>query len=257
MDGTTLNNKGKLSDKNLRFLQKASNEGVLIVPATGRCVSFIPKQILELKTVRYAISSNGSRLTDLHENKLLRLETISNECAISVINKICKWYMPITLHYDNKCIDSSYILTIIRAFLLKNNFSSVVKHNLKKIILKKELCLEKIQLFSFFQKDLLKSFEMREFFKDLKFSLSSHKYIEITNKEASKGQALKFLCEKLSIDKEKVIAVGDDENDRDMLEYVGIPIVVSNAKKNILNLAKYVAPPNHKDALAYIIKNFL
>ncbi|WP_138995368.1 HAD-IIB family hydrolase, partial [Larkinella sp. C7] len=53
-------------------------------------------------------------------------------------------------------------------------------------------------------------------------------YLELTNKTSSKGTAVLHLAEKLGIAVEETMAIGDEENDRTMLEVVGHPIVMEN-----------------------------
>ena len=65
MDGTTLNNEGKISGRNRKTLEKAAPKGVNIVIATGRPRSALPKDVLEIGAIRYALTSNGARITDL------------------------------------------------------------------------------------------------------------------------------------------------------------------------------------------------
>ena len=59
MDGTCLNSKRKLTNETLDALIKAKEEGVEIVPITGRPFNFLPKSILENDLCRYVITSNG------------------------------------------------------------------------------------------------------------------------------------------------------------------------------------------------------
>ena len=71
MDGTTLNNEGKISGRNRKTLEKAAAKGVNIVIATGRPRSALPKDVLEIGAIRYALTSNGARITDLAEGKTI------------------------------------------------------------------------------------------------------------------------------------------------------------------------------------------
>ena len=67
LDGTTLNKDNKLSEGNRRALQAAADKGVNIVIATGRPFCALPQEILDFEPVRYVLTSNGARITDLHE----------------------------------------------------------------------------------------------------------------------------------------------------------------------------------------------
>ena len=69
LDGTTLNKESKLSEGNRRALQAAADKGVNIVIATGRPFCALPQEILDFEPVRYVLTSNGARITDLHEGR--------------------------------------------------------------------------------------------------------------------------------------------------------------------------------------------
>ena len=59
--------------------------------------------------------------------------------------------------------------------------------------------------------------------------LVEYYYTEITNENVNKWTALEFLINKLGIKKEEVIAIGDNFNDREMIENAGLGIVMGNS----------------------------
>lgn len=71
LDGTTLNYEGRLEDRTKVILEAAIAKGVIIVIATGRVFSAIPKEILEISGIHYAITSNGANLIDLNTRQLI------------------------------------------------------------------------------------------------------------------------------------------------------------------------------------------
>lgn len=56
-------------------------------------------------------------------------------------------------------------------------------------------------------------------------------YVEMTNKQVSKGNAVRMLVEKMGLTPEEVIAVGDQENDYEMLRDLGLGIRVDGCEK--------------------------
>ena len=53
--------------------------------------------------------------------------------------------------------------------------------------------------------------------------------LDITARGCSKGAALEVLARSLGVDRGEVMAVGDNLNDREMLEFAGAPVVMGNA----------------------------
>ncbi len=71
----------------------------------------------------------------------------------------------------------------------------------------------------------------------------------ITDREVSKGKALKFIAERLGIRLEEVAAIGDSENDIDMFEVAGIGIAVANADIKLKRVADVVTSKPNGDGV--------
>ena len=56
---------------------------------------------------------------------------------------------------------------------------------------------------------------------------------------------------------EETIAIGDDRNDIDMLEEVGLGIAMGNAHENIQKIADYVTASNEENGVALALEKFL
>ena len=72
LDRTTLNGEGKLSKENREAIQDAIRHGIEVVVASGRALCSLPKEILEIPGIRYAITSNGAAVYEIHSGKCLR-----------------------------------------------------------------------------------------------------------------------------------------------------------------------------------------
>ena len=70
LDGTLLNHEGQVTPRTRAALQAASDRGVVIVPATGRPLASLPPIVATLPGVRYALTSNGAAVWDLHNDPL-------------------------------------------------------------------------------------------------------------------------------------------------------------------------------------------
>jgi len=79
-------------------------------------------------------------------------------------------------------------------------------------------------------------------------------FLEILSKGASKGRALEQLIQMLEISRSKVIAVGDNLNDIDMIKVAGIGIAVENAHEQLKKAADYCFPDNDNHAVSKIIE---
>ena len=77
----------------------------------------------------------------------------------------------------------------------------------------------------------------------------------------SKGWALMRLAERLGVDRAEVMAIGDNWNDVDMLEYAGQGVMMGNAAGELRTMAKMrgwkQAPPNDEDGVAVVLEKAL
>lgn len=85
---------------------------------------------------------------------------------------------------------------------------------------------------------------------------SSPGNIEITVKDASKGLAVHQLAEMLSIRPEEIMAIGDSDNDRSMLEMAGISVAMGNAKETIQKITAFITEDNDHDGAALAIRRY-
>ncbi|MCH1942392.1 HAD-IIB family hydrolase [Holdemania massiliensis] len=83
-------------------------------------------------------------------------------------------------------------------------------------------------------------------------------YFVIVNILATKYRGLKDICDQLSMEVKKFIYFGDDYNDEEIMQQVGIGIAVENATSEIKKIAYDVCASNDQDGPAeWIKKNLL
>lgn len=86
---------------------------------------------------------------------------------------------------------------------------------------------------------------------------SGIQYIDLTAEGVNKGSALQALVESWNLLPEEVAAIGDQAIDLHMLQYAGLPIAMSNAVPELIQAAKWIAPSNDEDGVAWAIKEIL
>lgn len=81
-------------------------------------------------------------------------------------------------------------------------------------------------------------------------------FLEVMNKLANKGQALKDLAAMLSLTQDEIMAVGDEGNDIAMFEAVGLPVAMGNGTAEAKAHAKVIAGTNDEGGLAAAIRQY-
>ncbi|MEH2438318.1 MAG: Cof-type HAD-IIB family hydrolase [Nostoc sp.] len=93
---------------------------------------------------------------------------------------------------------------------------------------------------------------------ELYLTTSVATFFEATNASVNKGTAVRYLAEELlGLELANVMAIGDNFNDVEMLEYVGLGVAMSNAPAGVQAIAQWVAPSVEEDGAAVAIEKFL
>jgi Cof subfamily protein (haloacid dehalogenase superfamily) len=99
--------------------------------------------------------------------------------------------------------------------------------------------------------------EARSLFGDRAQVVRSHDFfIEFVAKGVSKGDALARLAGYLGVPRDRVVAVGDNENDLDMLRWAGVGVAMGNAPDVVKREADWVAPSIEMDGAAEVLRRF-
>ena len=93
-------------------------------------------------------------------------------------------------------------------------------------------------------------------FEGCKVTKSADYLVEVINEKYSKGTAVEFLANRFSIPLEKVICVGDQENDIPMIQKAGLGIAVKNADEELKKCALVLEYTNEESAIAKIIEKY-
>lgn len=93
---------------------------------------------------------------------------------------------------------------------------------------------------------------------DLHLTQSETTLVELINPQVNKGKAVKYLAEEiLGITRDNVMAIGDNYNDLEMLEYAGTGIAMGSAPLEVKEIADWVAPDVDGDGVAVALEKFL
>ena len=71
------------------------------------------------------------------------------------------------------------------------------------------------------------------------------------NKNASKGNALAKLADHLGLNKDEVMAIGDNENDLSMIDYAGIGVAMGNATEDVKAAADVICGDVTEEGIYY------
>ncbi|HEY1307126.1 MAG TPA: Cof-type HAD-IIB family hydrolase [Vicinamibacterales bacterium] len=81
--------------------------------------------------------------------------------------------------------------------------------------------------------------------------------VDVTAPEATKGRALAWRAEQLGLVRDEVMAIGDNFNDLEMLEFAGMPVVMSNAVDELKTRGWHVTGHQNDGGVAQAIRRFV
>jgi len=76
-------------------------------------------------------------------------------------------------------------------------------------------------------------------------------------READKGTALRYVADRLGVERSGILAIGDNINDIPMLELAGTAVAMDNAVERVKRAADAVAPPNDREGVAWALRRYL
>ena len=247
----------------------------------GRTIESIENFALELGANEYLISGNGSALYDIQKKEIIYSNFLSKEQVLKIAN-ICEEN---SIHYN------VYTEKEIIAKTLNYNVLYYYKENLKKTedkrtsinivpdmieyinkseddnFLKITICDENVTIFN----SIIKKIKLLDKYDVLDVEYMSKKkikcgtedvlveyyYTEITNENVDKWTALKFLLKELDIDKDDVIAIGDNFNDRRMIEESGLGVVMGNSNPLMKIYADAIVKDNNSDGVCEAFEKYI
>jgi len=251
MDGTLLNDEHKVSDKNREAINRFANQGVSFILASGRPYQSLYPYTKELEVYLPLVTSNGSivkcPLTDnIYHNKQIQLDLAEEILEYGYNNS-----HGISLYFGDRVITNQESIAKVHNDLEGIKAIIEEKHQLKEAPTK--------ILFSGDPEEMSELFALlAERYEDkLYITQSDEEYVEVMNLEVSKGNALKYMMDKMNIDSKEVIAIGNQFNDVAMFEIAGLSIAMDNAPEGVKEKADFVTKTNLEDGVAYALEKFL
>ena len=262
LDGTVLNDKKRIPERNKNAIKKLAKKGVKIIVCSGRIFDGARSYATELGLTGPLIACNGALIKIMEDNRLIYSNSLNIEDAINSV-KICKSKgIYIHAYIDEILVTEQLKYTSLlnseRNKILdeKSRTNIKVVENLVDYIMKSAKRIDKLVVISEYLNQLFQLREQISRIESVEIASSSFDNIEVMNKGVSKGKAIKFLCNQMNININEVAAIGDNENDLDMLKTVGFPIAMGNAIDDVKKIAEYITDTNEDAGVAKAIQKF-
>jgi Cof subfamily protein (haloacid dehalogenase superfamily) len=266
LDGTLLNSRGDITEKNIEAIRRAEESGVLVTIATGRRFRDALPVAEQLQLNAPVICHNGALLKYAESLETVAVSILA-KATVNEILRVGKSYGgDALLLYDtvskNNVPLQKYIAWSKR--LHGADAENAVHHveNLHDIVADYETvhvsfsgaCAAMVDLEAVLQSELKDSANiLTTVYPSLDFTL-----IDILPPDASKGIGVEKLAVINNLTAENVMVMGDNFNDLEMLEYAGTPVLMGNAAPELLENPKYhQTTSNDESGVARAIEKFI
>lgn len=105
--------------------------------------------------------------------------------------------------------------------------------------------------------ECLERYLINDFGGDMTIYRSKPTYLEIMDHTVTKTSAIRFLQEGFKIKQSEIIAIGDNFNDMDMLQYAGIGVAMGNAPEQVKQVANEMTSSNDDNEVAKVIQKYI
>lgn len=274
MDGTLLNEKMEVSDRNTQAIKEAEKAGIEFLIATGRGLGEA-KPFLRNRVHPGFITLNGAEVFDSNE-KLISSNPISEAAqnkVVEIFNKYGVYFEVITdkgiFSNDREARTNNLANLLVklnpgttfkqamrdtqeRVKMMPMNFVDSFDH----IFNDPSYKIMKLIAFNEHQHRILAPMkkEITKQIKDVVVTSSSPNNVEINSINAQKGIALLQYAKNKHILPEEIMAIGDNLNDESMIRDAGVGVAMKNAIPVITKLAQVTTDSNVNDGVAQIIE---
>jgi Cof subfamily protein (haloacid dehalogenase superfamily) len=266
VDGTLLDSRGRLPQANLDALSAAVDRGTRLAIVTGRSYSFALPAVAALPDPLLLIVHNGAIARQRAGATLVR-RLLPRERARAVLTATVEWRTSAVVYFDRP--QAGQIVTDRMDWTHPNRarFRDRNQDIIDEVaVLEDALTEDPIQLA--FNGELMpmrgviEALATHAAASDLSVSVTEYPHrdfslVDVNAAGTTKGRTLARVAAALGINRDEVLAIGDNHNDRDMLEWAGVGIVMGNAAEELRSIGLEVTGTNDEGGLAAAVRKYV
>ena len=266
MDGTLLNSDHKIPKENIELIKFVQKNGIQFVVATGRAYYEALPALNDESIKCDVISFNGGIIYDKNGNIInitpMKLKDLYYTIEILKSLEISyQLYTKNTIYTNSIETDITAYIDLIRANGEEPNEQHLRQEARNRLALGHITEVDNIELYLNqennpaikvigISNDLEKLKHATELLSgndNISVTSSGANNVEIMDKKATKGEALKIVAEIHDINLKNAIAIGDNLNDQAMLDIVEYSIAMKNGNKELKKTAKFITEKTNSE----------
>jgi Cof subfamily protein (haloacid dehalogenase superfamily) len=258
MDGTLLRADHSVSDETKQVIRRLVGEGIPVTLVSARPLNAMLPTFAALGLPAHSplVSLNGSYIVEAGQPIFQAMIDLPTTAAVAAEVKPFgatiayylqrEWFAEVcdswTAH-EQKIMDVKVRVGLLPAF--------IEEWSEKKIGPNKMMVMSEPEAIADIQRHLRAIYDSR-----LNIYPSKPTYLEVMDPRGSKSNAVRFLIDRMKIGRDEIIAMGDNYNDREMIEFAGMGVAMGNAPDEIKAVADYVTDTNNNDGVRKALERF-
>lgn len=253
IDGTIYSPEQGITKNVKNCIKNLYDNGIIVAIATGRTYGSA-KCVADTIGIQCPLICYQGGLVNSYEGEVLDVKYLNPEIARKIIAECKERNIHLNVYVEDKLYvedDNQYIKDYIGDkgidYFKVDSFEELDLSKLNKLLA--------INYNADFIDNLIAEFQVK--YPEL-YVVKSFKYFcEIANKNATKGNAIKFLAKKYGFTTNEVMAIGDNNNDIEMIETAGIGVAMANGTQEIKAKADYVTDTVQNDGFVKAVNKFV
>lgn len=261
LDGTLLDSNKHVSPKTRTTIEAYARRGIYFAFATGRIKDEMRFLIHDLPFVRYAITTNGAYVRDLHTDTVIAEDTLDMEEVRTLYEKLRDIDLMFEIYADGKVLVNAEQMSHIDDYTNSRFHEFYVASrtgvpDFEQFIYSRTKGVGKVNLH--FRSDT-DGFFTRKLTAQLPFNISyqNPRNLEFNRIGVNKGSGLLALAKVLGLGVNEIMAIGDNQNDLPMLKAAGIGVAMANSTAETLSAADHITLSNDEDGVVAAIEYYL
>ena len=255
LDGTIVNADSDISKTDRQTINKLNKKGVKVVLATGRMFRATYPVLEDLELDTPIIAYQGGLVKEFYGKQDVLYAKYTDK---TLAHEVIDYFRSKNVHINIYVNDVLYVENddeYIKKYIENRNIVYTVVDDLKKVEmngLHKVLGIDKDP-----QKIIEVTTELKEKYKEKLYIIRSTPYFcEVSNLRASKAAALCFLRDYWGFKPDEVLAIGDQDNDIDMIEAAGVGVAMGNGTENLKSSADFITKHIDDNGFSYAMERF-
>jgi Cof subfamily protein (haloacid dehalogenase superfamily) len=260
IDGTLLDSRGRIPEENIAAVQDALEAGLQVVLVTGRSFPFARAATASLPAVVSLIVSNGAIERTMAGRTVAR-RLLARETARDILAQTRAFRQHSAVLFDREAEGHVVAESMDWDHPHRRGYWERHRHFIGHATpLEAALTEDPIQVM--FNGDVATMRAIHSVLEGLEgvsvcrteYERRDFSLVDVTAPTATKGQALAWRAAALGIEPRHVMAIGDNLNDLEMLEFAGVPVIMGNAVDALHGRGWHETAPHDEAGVAQAIR---